>query len=301
MRLTTRRHSHSDRTAAYLRPVHMLAGIGLTAAMTLVFTLDRVIGLPHVQHLYYIPIIVAAVWFGMTSGVLTATLAILLYHVANPHAFTLRYEESDILQMAVFIAVGLVAAKLADNARRLHRLAMTDDLTGLHNLRSFELELKQMVQSARTQQTPLCLLVVDVDRLKSLNDEHGHLAGAEAVRTIGSIIERHIPGDAVACRYGGDEFVIALPHCSASMARGVADDLCRAVQASVPVLAGLRFPERTLAISIGLACRSFDGSWNPTSVASDDDESEALFQAADAALYAAKNDGRNRVHTAAGA
>lgn len=278
----------------------MLALLCLAGVTAFVFALDRMTGLPHVQHLYYVPIIFAGIRFGMTSGAGTAVVAILLYHLANPHALTWQYEESDILQMAVFVAVGLVAAKLADDARRLHRLAMTDDLTGLHNLRSFELELRSMVQSARSTKAPLSLLVIDVDRLKSLNDEHGHLAGAEGVRTVGDVIARHIPADAVACRYGGDEFVVALPHCRAPTARRVADNLRLAVRASVPVLAGLHFPKGTLSISVGLACRLYDdAAESAESFASDDEESEALFRAADAALYAAKNGGRDRVHTAA--
>ena len=300
MRLTSDRSTPSGHIADRQQPTCMLALLCLAGATTFVFALDRMTGLPHVQHLYYFPIVFAAIRFGMMTGAATAVVAILLYHLANLHALTWRYEESDVLQMAVFVAVGLVAAKLADDARRLHRLAMTDDLTGLHNLRSFELELRRMVQSASSTKAPLSLLVIDVDRLKSLNDEHGHLAGAEGVRTVGDVIARHIPTDAVACRYGGDEFVVALPHCPAPTARRIADDLRLAVRGSVPVLDGLHFPEGTLSISVGLACRSYDDATESAeSFASDDEESEALFRAADAALYAAKNGGRDRVHTAA--
>jgi diguanylate cyclase (GGDEF)-like protein len=265
------------------------------AAMALIFALDRVTGLPHVQHLYYIPIIVVAIRFGMPGGAGGAVVAIVLYHIANPQAFTWRYEESDILQVAIFVAVGVIAAKLADDARQLHQLAMTDDLTGLHNLRSFELELRAMMLARRAAKTPVSLLVLDLDRLKSLNDEHGHLAGAEAVQTVGHIIAETIPADAVACRYGGDEFVVAIPR-SIGAARAIADDLRLAVRARAPVLAGIQFPERTLSVSVGLAWRSFDGAGNSSDAATADDESEALFRAADAALYAAKNGGRNRVH-----
>jgi diguanylate cyclase (GGDEF)-like protein len=235
----------------------------------------------------------------MPGGAGAAALAIMLYHLANPQMLTWRYGESDILQMAVFVAAGLVAAKVADDAHRLHELAMTDDLTGLHNLRSFEVEVKKMIQAARQGRMPISVLVLDVDRLKALNDQHGHLAGAEAVRTVGHLIARHIPADAIGCRYGGDEFVIALPHCPESEARRIADDLRRAVLATAPVLAGMYFPERTLSISIGLACRSFDGPAAAARSSPDGDrEGEALFQSADAALYVAKNGGRNRVSVA---
>ena len=84
--------------------------------------------------------------------------------------------------------MGLVTARLSEDARRLHRLAATDDLTGLHNLRSFELRLAGFVRRWRIDGGPLSMLVLDVDRLKALNEAHGHLAGAEAVRTVGHVL-----------------------------------------------------------------------------------------------------------------
>ena len=94
---------------------------------------------------------------------------------------------------------------------------------------------------ARDKQAPLGLLVLDLDRLKSLNDQHGHLTGAEAVRTVGRIIGERLPPGAVACRYGGDEFAIAIPACSPQQGRQVAEQLCEAVHESAPVLAGRSF------------------------------------------------------------
>jgi diguanylate cyclase (GGDEF)-like protein len=293
MRLTTA-HNSPSRLPIRSRPRALLTVMWLAAISAGVFALDRGTGLPHVQHLYYIPIILAATRLGAFGGAAAAVLAIALYHLANPQLLTWKNEESDVLQMAVFVAVGIVAARLADDARRLHQLAMTDDLTGLHNLRSFELELSAMMRAGKGL---VSLLVLDVDRLKSLNDEHGHLAGAEAVRTVGRIIAEHIPADAIACRYGGDEFVIALP-CAAPEAECVADELRRAVLARAPILAGAHFPAQTLSISIGLASRSLHERAVADRPAQDDDEGEALFRTADAALYAAKNGGRNRVHVA---
>ncbi len=132
---------------------------------------------------------------------------------------TFRYEESDLIQIVLFLAVGATTARFTDDADRLRRIALTDDLTGLHNLRSFELRLLAMVRASRAARTPLALLVLDVDRLKSLNDRYGHLAGAEAVRTVGHIIGQRLPSDAVGCRYGGDEFVVAVPQSTAAEAK----------------------------------------------------------------------------------
>jgi GGDEF domain-containing protein len=186
----------------------------VAAALGLVFALDRISGLAPVQHLYYIPIILASVRFGY-RGSTTAAVAILLYHLANPRVITFQYTEGDVLQIALFVGIGVAAAKLANDRRRLHRLSITDDLTGLHNLRSFEGQLRTLLRNAVVYQLPVALLVLDLDRLNSLNDTHGHLAGAEAVRSIGHLIAGRLPAGGVACRYGGDEFVIAVPDSAA--------------------------------------------------------------------------------------
>jgi diguanylate cyclase (GGDEF)-like protein len=198
----------------------------------------------------------------------------------------------------VFIAVGMATAKLANDARRLHRLAMTDDLTGLHNLRSFELGARALLQRARRTRTSLAFLVLDVDRLKSINDRYGHLAGADAVRTVGQIIAAHAPPDAVACRYGGDEFVIGLLGQSRVDAERLADTLRVAVQACAPILADVPFARGSLSISLGMAWRFYDRPPADPAVHDEDQQIEELFRAADAALYAAKNGGRNRLHLA---
>ena len=181
-----------------------------------------------------------------------------------------------------------MTAKLTDDANRLHSLATTDDLTGLHNLRSFEANLAAMVRASRARRTSLALLVLDVDRLKSLNDQYGHLTGAEAVRTVGQVIGERLPPDAIGCRYGGDEFVIAVSRCTPSLVHRVADDLRRAVHASAPVLAGRPFAAGTLSISVGGACASFARGSSPAMSLRDVERGESLFRAADVALYRAK-------------
>jgi len=264
----------------------------IVALLAAIFALDRATDAAPVQHLYYLPIVLAGLWFTRSASLTAAGAAVLLYHFANAHLRTLRYGEADVLQIVVFFAVAIVTTRLTADARRLHALAMTDDLTGLHNLRSFEAGLAALMRVARTGGSPISLLVADVDRLKSLNDRHGHLTGAEAVRTIGHIIGVSVPAEAIACRYGGDEFVIALPGCDEQRAAEVAERLRRTVQAAASVLAGVRFPVGTLSISIGVACRSepdalpIEEHWTA---------GERLFRAADAALYAAKHGGRNGV------
>ena len=266
-------------------------------SLGVVFALDRATGSAPVQHLYYVPIILAGLWFRRWGSLIAAGAAIVLYHPANQNLLSFRYNELDLLQIALFIAVGLVTSRLVQDAQRLRALASTDDLTGLHNLRSFEAHLASIVNAARATATPVSLIVLDVDRLKSLNDRYGHLAGSEAVREVGRIIAETVPDNAVACRYGGDEFVIALPGRDESHAKQIAGSLRHRVHAVAPTLAGIAFPAGTLSISVGVASRMlFRGVRR--SPGGDVEGGEALFRSADAALYVAKNCGRNAVSVA---
>jgi diguanylate cyclase (GGDEF)-like protein len=160
------------------------------------------------------------------------------------------------------------------------------------------MQLASIVNTARETSTPVSMLVLDVDRLKSINDRHGHLAGAEAVREVGRIIAETIPADAVACRYGGDEFVIALPRCEESRAKELASTLRHRVHAVAPTLARMSFPEGTLSVSIGVASRSLFRGIRRSPGGGDAEGGEALFRAADSALYVAKNCGRNAISVA---
>ena len=297
MRLTTSLSSSVPGralAAGRIPPAWALAGTA--TGLALVFALDRATGSAPMQHLYYLPIILAAVSFGLRGGFAAAAAAIVLYHLANTHLLTFQYSESDLVQVTLFAAVGAVAARLARDARRLQALAMTDDLTGLHNLRSFEARLDALVRAARRSRRPMALLVLDVDRLKALNDAHGHLAGAEAVRLVGHLIAARAPDGAIACRYGGDEFVIALADATRERAEAFADDLRRTVHDAAPELAGRRFQAGTLSVSIGIACQPPGGG--PVPAEGDRRTGETLFRSADSALYAAKAGGRNQVHAA---
>jgi diguanylate cyclase (GGDEF)-like protein len=295
MRLST----SADRPVGRRRRSSAAVFIFVVGALLLVFVFDRATDAAPVQHLYYVPIIAAAAVFRMGGGVMAGLSAILLYHIANPHMLTFQYGESDLIQIVLFLAIGVATARFADDADRLRRLALTDDLTGLHNLRSFEARLLNMVQTSRAGRTSIAVLVLDVDHLKTLNDRYGHLAGAEAVRAVGHIIGQRLPSEAVACRYGGDEFVVAVPRASAVDGHRLAEELCDAVRSCSPGLAGHSFRAGTLTISVGVVCASFEsGSATQDLNGSDVEVGEAIFRAADAALYRAKAKGRDQVFVA---
>jgi diguanylate cyclase (GGDEF)-like protein len=283
MQLTSDRQNSAPRRR--LKAPWTLAVVA--GALWLIFELDRRTGSAPFQHLYYLPIILASLRLGRSTGLVVSIIAVALYHLANLDHFTTGYADTDVVQTVLFVVVGIVTAKLAEDARRLRELANTDDLTGLHNLRSFEARLAIMARASREKQTSLAMLVLDVDRLKALNDAYGHLTGAESVRLVGRTLAATLPADAVACRYGGDEFAIAVANCEEARARTIAEELRRAVHVLEPVLAGVAFPAHTLSISIGVAClRASEGDLRT---------GEALFNAADKALYTAKRQGRNRV------
>jgi diguanylate cyclase (GGDEF)-like protein len=172
--------------------------------------------------------------------------------------------------------------KLIEANRTLELLALEDALTGLANRRQFDLFIQAEMGRAKRSQGNLALLMIDVDHFKRFNDQYGHLAGDECLRTISSIIRENIkrPGD-LAARYGGEEFAVVLPGTDYVGAFLVAEKIRRAVQQ-----AGIEHSESTegtVTVSLGVsAC-------NPTSQESPDD----LIDASDKALYVAKASGRN--------
>ena len=271
--------------------------LGVVSALWIIFAVDWRTGSAPVQHLYYLPIVVASLGLGRFPGITTSLVAVVLYHLANRAHFTSGYTDADVVQTTLFVVVGIVTAKLSEDARRLRHLAATDDLTGLHNLRSFEAKLSAMMRVSRSTGAPLTLFVIDVDRLKSINDAHGHLAGSEAVRLVGHTLAKHLPSEAVACRYGGDEFAVAVSGCGDCRARSLAEELRTSIHALAPVLVGRSFPTGTLSISIGIASLDTGACNSATEVG----VGEALFASADHALYAAKRRGRNRVQAFSGA
>ena len=270
-------------TSHRTRDVLLISGLLLVIAFV-----DHASGDLPFQHLYYVPIILAAMRFGRPGGLTTALASIFFYHLANPRLMHLNLNQGDIVQMMLFLTIGFVAAKLKDDSKRMEQLASTDDLTGLHNLRSFEKHLERLITEAQMTHSPLSLLVLDLDRLKSINDRFGHLAGAAAIRTVGNLIAASLPPGGVGCRYGGDEFVIALPDHSSGDGAKFAERLCAAVRDLEPTLAGLTFPTNTLSISVGVATWTSE----PCSAAQ---LGEKLFHMADQALYTAKEQGRNSV------
>ncbi|MCL7744132.1 diguanylate cyclase [Guyparkeria hydrothermalis] len=164
----------------------------------------------------------------------------------------------------------------------LQRVAALDPLTGLYNRRFGMKRLDEELARIQRSQTPLSLIIVDLDHFKRLNDTYGHLAGDKVlVRAAGIIREMLRKGDVV-MRYGGEEFIAILPGSDVEDARDVAERIRFAISQSPVEVAGHNL---SVTASIGLACSSNDGLT----------AAEPLMRLADARLYAAKAGGRDRV------
>ena len=162
-------------------------------------------------------------------------------------------------------------------------MAITDALTGLHNRHYMESHLAALAQQAASRGKPLALMMLDIDFFKAINDNYGHDAGDDVLREFAVRIRKSIRGIDLACRYGGEEFVIVMPETDLHVAGMVAERMRRAIAGETfAVNKGAKRIEVT--ISIGLSTLERKGE----SVAD-------LLKRADTALYRAKHDGRNRV------
>src|SRR5713226_8338746 len=172
--------------------------------------------------------------------------------------------------------------RLRDNVQMSIEMAITDALTGLYNRRYMETHVGTLVEQAAARGKPLTVLVLDIDYFKSINDTHGHDAGDDVLREFALRIRRSIRGIDLACRYGGEEFVVVMPETDLAVATMVAERLRRRV-AGEPF--AIQQGSRGIEVTISIGIAALAPGDNPASV----------LKRADQALYRAKRDGRNRV------
>ncbi len=184
--------------------------------------------------------------------------------------------------VVILITVLLIAYTINIFQRRLEDMAITDKLTNLHNRQHFELMLEQGLARFKRSERPFSLLMMDIDHFKSINDTLGHLAGDEAIRRAGRILRSHARENDVLCRWGGDEFIILAEDCTAEQALRLAEDARHAIHAT-NFAPGKNIKPVTLSVGI-------------TQVIPGDGQ-DSLIDRADAALYKAKENGRDRIET----
>lgn len=174
--------------------------------------------------------------------------------------------------------------RLRDNVQASIEMAITDALTGLFNRRYMETHLATLVEQSAQRGKPISVLVLDIDFFKSINDGHGHDAGDDVLREFALRIRKSIRNIDLACRYGGEEFVIVMPETDMAVATMVAERLRRRI-ACEPFAIQQASGQLDVTISIGIACLTEQPG----------DNAATILKRADQALYRAKRDGRNRV------
>jgi two-component system cell cycle response regulator len=172
--------------------------------------------------------------------------------------------------------------KLRHNVQLSLEMAITDPLTGLHNRRYMSSHLDTLMRSASAAK-PISFLILDIDYFKAVNDTHGHDVGDEVLREFANRISANVRGIDLACRHGGEEFVVVMPDTDSGFAFTVAERLRQSIE-STPIKISRAPNALTITVSIGIA-----------SSAGGDDVPEQMLRRADQALYRAKREGRNRV------
>lgn len=235
-------------------------------------------------------------WFVLAALALI-TVALLVRAVANATGIlTLQsVVENHPLQSMVFISVmvfnvlanfGMVVMVKESADARNETLALTDELTGLHNRRHIQHTLHQQLAQAQRSGQPLGLLLLDVDWFKRINDEHGHLSGDRVLRELAAHLRAELRTQDIIGRWGGEEFMALLPGTSLAQAQQLAERLRQSIER-------VRFhghDGQSLQVSVSMGVHSSQHGAHASA--------EQLVREADGALYRAKAQGRNRVECA---
>lgn len=207
------------------------------------------------------------------------------------------FNERDMTLLEIFAGYTSFTLQNALDAKRAHELAKKDDLTGLFNDRWFHVRLNETLLDAETDHTECSLIFMDLDNFKSINDCHGHLAGSQTLREVGFLLKRTVTiENATVARYGGDEFVTILPSTSPEVALSVGEAIREIIETSsfLDRDYGFGLPalhlKGVISASIGVATYAPTGRMTSLDV-----EKNRLLKRADAAMYQAKSDGKNRV------
>ncbi len=174
-------------------------------------------------------------------------------------------------------------ARLRSSLAEVKQDATTDALTNLHNRRGFDARLRRALARNRADNTPICLIMADVDRFKTFNDVYGHKTGDLVLRLVGRLMAENVKGKDTAARYGGEEFALILTGADEHAGGRVAEQIRAALDGKRLINRGSGHHIHGVTISIGVA------ELRPN------ERSASLLERADAALYFAKNSGRNRV------
>ncbi|MBJ6801536.1 GGDEF domain-containing protein [Geomonas propionica] len=235
----------------------------------------------------YLVLMATSLTLGRRITYLMAALAVASYSLLAAGEYPPLWNElpSYLIRVLPFIFIAHVGAILAGETEAAHaeveRLSLTDDLTELNNMRSFETLALQQERISRRYQTPFAICMLDADNLKQINDRYGHLAGTELIKWTARVIRSSIRESDIAARFGGDEFIILY-------ADHDKEQILPAVERIVSAMSSCPFSYEgdliDCTLSAGIASFPCDG-----------DDLKSVVKLADQAMYRSKEMGKNRV------
>jgi diguanylate cyclase (GGDEF)-like protein len=239
--------------------------------------------------LMYLILMATSLTQGRKATYFMAALAVASYVFLAAEQVSLNIFEqtfvSNILEILPFMLIAHLGAMLSSEAEtarhEVEKLSLTDDVTGLHNMRNFFNLAAVQIERSRRNNENLTICMLDADNLKQINDRHGHLAGTEMIRHVARTISRNIRSSDIAARYGGDEFLVMFMGASK-------ESSLIAIRRIVTNLAATPFDYEgnrlSTTISAGVAAFPEDGT-----------DIRTVIVKADEAMYTSKKEGKNRV------
>ncbi len=276
----------------YLEALLVAAVFGIT-----VFMLTSEVENPVVLHLYYVPVILTGFFRGAYHArlmslfcILTATTVFLpAMYDASVEPTSLGPVFAFMLWGATLVLIAMLVGTLSDGWRSAmselcvahERDVLTDSLTDAANRRAFEYELNRRLAQWNRDQTPLYLVLLDIDHFKKFNDRYGHQAGDAVLKSVAKVLQQTVREVDLVARYGGEEFALVISGTEADDVKDIAERARSLIESS-------RFPHRGLMLrvtaSLGVA------------QISNGEDITSLIQRSDAALYCSKEAGRNCIH-----
>lgn len=236
--------------------------------------------------LLYLILMGAALTQGRRVTYLMAGLAVTSYVMLASSDFReINYYLTHILELFPYMLIAHLGALLADETERarheVERLSLTDEVTGLNNMRNFFMLAEVQERMAKRYERKFVICMIDADGLKRINDQYGHLAGTELIRRVAAVITSNIRTSDICARYGGDEFVIMFNETTKN-------EVTVAVERIITCMASTTFPFEgnmlSSTLSAGLAGFPDDGP-----------DVNSVTSKADQALYVSKRSGKNRL------
>ncbi len=194
-----------------------------------------------------------------------------------------KFTDSELIHLENLLTILIYPLRNAIQFEKASRLAHCDALTGAKNRSTFDESLAREINLAQRHEQGFTMLVIDIDHFKKINDSFGHSSGDEVLKSIATTLQDSIRATDMLFRYGGEEFVILLSNSDCHKSCNIADRILASVR---DINMKLRGEKLKLSVSIGLACLDVQ------------DTAKTLFDRADAAMYEAKNEGRDQIKVA---